>query len=314
MSQPGHILVIDAAAAGRERVLRTLAQAGLSAEGLAQLPASVPACTAVVLDHKTVRSAPLPELVARIPVPAVFLVEGRWQHDHRELIECGAVHHVLAKTLDHEKLVAVLRALAASSPPAIAHWIGAMQHEQKMLITGSNDKTAALKSTRAFAQGLGITERLAANACHIVEELVTNAVYDAPVDAQGAPAFASWRRTEAVTLPEHKFVDVVLRTDGRRLAVSVADRWGTLTPERLLSYIAKGLRRGDDQVDRKPGGAGLGLYQVFDAASHLVVVLEQGVRTEVTALIEAGGTYRAFARESKSLNVFARSSGTRAGG
>ena len=221
------------------------------------------------------------------------------------LLERG-VRHIVARANTHD-LAVVLHAIAGNAAPAPAAWLANITSEERVTLGGAREKHAAIGRARAFVERLEIAERLVANACHIVEELVTNAIFNAPVhDDTGEHLYARRKRDEDVALPDDKRVDLALRTDGERLAITVTDPWGTLAAAGIYAYLAKGFRRGPDQVDAKEGGAGLGLYQVFDAASHLVVVIEPRVRSEVTALIEAGGTYREFALESKSLNVFAR--------
>lgn len=235
--------------------------------------------------------------------PLVVLVHGRWAVEHPALFDRG-MRHIVARHNAHD-LAQVLRAIGARSAPAPETWLATLRAEQHVPVNGSAAKGAAIEATRAFATRLDIAERMVANACHVVEELVTNAVFNAPVDdGTGEHLFTRRKRSEAVVLPAGKAVQLSLRSDGVRLAITVVDPWGTLPPGGVHAYLAKGFRRGPDQVDKKEGGAGLGLYQVFDASSHLVVVLEPRKRTELTALIDAGGTYREFASESKSLNVF----------
>jgi hypothetical protein len=236
-------------------------------------------------------------------VPLVVLVDGRWAHDHRSVLERG-VRHVVARSNTHD-LGVVLRALASHAVPGPPAWLGPLTNEMSVTLGSSSEKHAAIAAARVFVERLEIAERLVANACHIVEELVTNAIFNAPVhDDTGEHLYARRKRNEDVALPDGKRVELTLRSDGARLAITVADPWGTLPPGGVHAYLAKGFRRGPDQVDAKDGGAGLGLYQVFDAATHLVAVIAPRTRTEMTALIDIGGTYRDFAAESKSLNVF----------
>lgn len=270
---------------------------GIACTAASDVPLTFDGVTAVVVD--------IAQLPRSCDVPLVVLVDGRWALEHRNILE-GNVRHVVARA-NEKDLCVVLRALTSRTAPAPAPtaWLGAITREERVCLRASADKRGAIEQTRAFGEELQIAERLVANACHIVEELVTNAIYNAPVhDDTGEHLYARRKRNEDVVLPDDKRVELVLRTDGERLAITATDPWGTLSPGVVHAYLAKGFRRGADQVDAKAGGAGLGLYQVFDAASHLVVVLAPRVRTEMTALIDVGGTYRDFAVESKSLNVF----------
>lgn len=272
-----------------------VAACGVACTHARDVPLTFDDVTAVVVD--------LEALPRSCDAPLVVLVDGRWAVEHPQLLDRG-VRHIVARHNAHD-LAVVLRAIGARRAPTPETWLAPLRAEQHVAVTGSAAKSAALEATRAFVTRLDIAERLVANACHVVEELVTNAVFNAPVDdGTGEHLFARRKRSEAVVLPAAKPVQLSLRTDGARLAITVVDPWGTLPPGGVHAYLAKGFRRGPDQVDKKEGGAGLGLYQVFDASSHLVVALEARKRTELTALIDAGGTYREFASEAKSLDVF----------
>ena len=64
------------------------------------------------------------------------------------------------------------------------------------------------------------------------------------------------------------------------------------------------LHRGGDQIDQKDGGAGLGLYYIFESLNHLIVNVAPNRRTEMIGLMDISGTFRDFAERPKSLNVF----------
>ena len=117
-------------------------------------------------------------------------------------------------------------------------------------------------------------------------------------------SFAHVPRNVHVELYGGEEIDVKLCCDGQKLGVSVTDPFGSLTEERVLGYLAKSFRKGPDQVDKKPGGAGLGLYYVFDALSHFVINIEAGKRTEMIGLIELTTTFRDYALRAKSFNIF----------
>jgi hypothetical protein len=168
----------------------------------------------------------------------------------------------------------------------------------------SDAKGSILAEIGKYAEGLGVNSRLASQFCTVADELITNAIYNAPRDAQGNAPYAHLPRTERVTLAPDEEIEIRYCCDGNRLGISARDPFGSLTEERLLDYLGKCLRRGDDQVDSKDGGAGLGLYHIFEAVSHLVVNIAPGRRTEIIGLIDVQGTYRDFARASKSFNIF----------
>jgi hypothetical protein len=116
--------------------------------------------------------------------------------------------------------------------------------------------------------------------------------------------FSHLARNEEIILDEDEEVDIEVAFDGQRLAAVVRDPFGSLEPEQIQDYLAKCYRRAHDQVDRKNGGAGLGLYYVLESVTHLVVNEWPGRKTEAIALVDCSSTYRAFADRQKSLNLW----------
>ena len=168
----------------------------------------------------------------------------------------------------------------------------------------STEKEPLLEDVRAFASSVGIQPRMVEMFCTVADELLTNAIYNAPVDEQRTPRFAHLPRTQPIELDTRESICLEMRSDGSRLGISVEDPFGSLSVEKVLEYLAKCFRRGEDQVDRKDGGAGLGLYYIFEALSNFVVNVAKGRRTEMIGLMDIRGSYRDFAARSKSFNIF----------
>jgi hypothetical protein len=156
------------------------------------------------------------------------------------------------------------------------------------------------------ARERGVGVRLRAMIRTVADEFLSNAFYNAPVDAEGRRLYEGQSRTQPVTLDAHDAVQVRYCCDGRRFGLSVTDAFGSLTPEALQQHLARAFRRGDDQVSEKEGGAGVGFYQIFGSLSHFIINIEPGVRTEMIGLIDVSSTYRAFALGGRSFNIFVK--------
>lgn len=168
----------------------------------------------------------------------------------------------------------------------------------------SQQKGQLLEEAEHYARSIGVHPRLVDLFCTVADEFVSNAMFNAPVDSQGRRRFAHLDRTSDVVLEQEESVDVKLLSDGRRLGISVTDFFGSLTPERVVEYLARCLRMGQDQIDEKKGGAGLGLYCIYNSVSHFVVNISPGKRTEMIGLLDIRGAYRDFLKGSKSFNLF----------
>ncbi|MBZ0238999.1 MAG: ATP-binding protein, partial [Deltaproteobacteria bacterium] len=136
----------------------------------------------------------------------------------------------------------------------------------------------------------------------VVDELVTNAVYDAPRGLDGKPRYAARDRKEKFVLDPWEHVIVRWGSSGDHIAISVSDGFGALRPEHVRACLRRCLTQGD-QIEQKAGGAGLGLYTALSYCTQLVVNIEHGRRTELIALIDLRRG-QAVRRGGRSLHVF----------
>jgi hypothetical protein len=118
-----------------------------------------------------------------------------------------------------------------------------------------------------------------------IDEMVMNALYDAPVDAQGDPLFAGIPTRRRITMRTEHSVVVRYACDGKQFAVSVRDVFGRLERSTVLHYLHKGLHA-EQQIDRKAGGAGLGLYLMVNAATAVSFQVIPGIATEAVCRFE----------------------------
>jgi hypothetical protein len=168
----------------------------------------------------------------------------------------------------------------------------------------SDEKGAVVQSAVNFAADLDVHPRLVEKFATAADELITNAFYNAPVDAYGRPRFAHLPRSTPVELPPQEAVVVTTCCDGQTLGVSIVDSFGAMTREQSLHSLVNCLRNEGERPDRNKGGAGIGLYMTFDSLNQLVLNLAPGRKTEVIGLIDVRGNYRDFASRGKSFNIF----------
>ncbi len=171
-------------------------------------------------------------------------------------------------------------------------------------IASSLEKDSFLQAVQDYSAQLGIPQRLASLFDTVADEFISNALYNSPVDANGNYRFAAVSRTKEITLDSGERIDVKVCCDARTLGVAVADPFGSLKQTTILDYLAKCFRKDESQVDTKPGGAGLGFYQILDALSHFVINIAPGKSTEMIGLIDISGSYKDFVVKGKSFNIF----------
>lgn len=153
------------------------------------------------------------------------------------------------------------------------------------LVADHPDKSRCLSEIAEFAERCGIPRARRVSIEQCVDEMVMNALYDAPVDARGRPLFAGIpTRTRIALRTEHSAL-VRYACDGQQLAISVRDAFGRLDRPTVLRHLHKCLHAGQP-IDRKVGGAGLGLYLMVNAASAVAFHVVPGVATEVLCVFD----------------------------
>lgn len=153
----------------------------------------------------------------------------------------------------------------------------------KVWVRGSWDKERALAKMSASAQHLSLGSLLQQRYMKIVEELCSNAIYDAVCTSRERGYGVVHKRQELSLKPQH-WPYCEWAYDGYVLAVGMKDCWGNLTIERAWKH----LRKLHDQAlcfdDNIQGGAGLGLYHLYYLSDALIFFVKKHYMTYVLSL------------------------------
>ena len=145
----------------------------------------------------------------------------------------------------------------------------------------------AIDTVLEFAEQAKMRRQVRTAIGAVCEELLMNALYDAPVDANGNPIFANVDPHDRVSMGSPRPVSIRYASTEDGFAVAVRDRFGRLAKNTILAYIEKCITS-PNQIDRKTYGAGLGLYLVANAAASYVVNVAYGIATEVVCTFDRG--------------------------
>lgn len=174
----------------------------------------------------------------------------------------------------------------------------------RLEIRESRYKLDYVREVAEYARKLGCNERTTEMTETIVDELITNAIYNAPRDKDGNAKYAKMSRREPVVLQPHEAATLEFACDGNHIAVSQVDPFGALTQETIVSYLNRCLVKGPQQLSEASGGAGIGLYRVFQSLSKFVVNIDPGKKTEVISLIDLRLSMKRFRQLPKSFHIF----------
>jgi hypothetical protein len=146
---------------------------------------------------------------------------------------------------------------------------------------------------------------LIGEATTVAEEFIMNGLFDAPFDpdSQTRP-HAQRHRADPVRLLPQQALSFTFGSDGEQLAIGCRDLFGSLDPNKMMRSLARGVRKGEDQISFDSGGAGIGLYMAFNFAQHMIVNVDSGQATEFIAIMDLHGSPARRKARQRSLNMF----------
>jgi hypothetical protein len=219
---------------------------------------------------------PVIAVIPRSDLAAVVLLMQAWERVAGVLVAEGfdprRLSAMAARILADEPLG--LEAVMAPGTPIHARVVGDYQ-----------EKSRCMARVSEFVEQAKVPRKYRASIEQCLDEMVMNALYDAPVDAHGAPLFAGIPTRARITMRTEHSVTVRYACDGKQFAVSVRDAFGTLARATVLGHLHKCLHA-EQPIDRKVGGAGLGLYLMVNAATAVTFHVVPGIATEARCMFD----------------------------
>lgn len=279
-----------------ERNFQKKLSAGLMAAGAAVETVASPSelgskveCDLVVYHaHDDKDQKRITDLLARTKpeIPLITVIPQSDLNQMVQLLKEPRINNVMvAEDLSNARLSAVVTKLLYGDVFGLEKYLPWGVRIYSMLVGDYQEKSVAIAQISDFATAMGVRRKYRESIEQVIDELLMNALYDAPVDRQGKPMFADMPTKSRIQLRMEQKAVIQYACDGDRFSVSVRDSFGALTKDIVVKFIDKCLHS-SEQIDRKVGGAGLGLYIIANSSSELHVNLYPGVATEVVTIFD----------------------------
>ena len=174
---------------------------------------------------------------------------------------------------------------------------------QTIKLQVTTQKQDAVEAVKNYLLAAKFQARMATVIANAVDELLMNAMFDAPADDLGRSLFNSTARTAVIKLEGRHGVEMVVGYDGEYVAVSAVDLFGSLDKNKLLSHISKIYTEEEYKVRTTGAGAGIGLASVFRSGGSFYFVSESRSRTEVTVFFKRTDNFREFKDQFRFLST-----------
>jgi hypothetical protein len=267
-----------------------LAAAGVAVDHFDDVPENTRDVALVVVDRAT-REAASDQLRA-IAVPVVIVGDDLDDDGLITIMLEAPVSHLVEDPHDRD-LGITSEKLASGDVFGLEKYLAPGTPVGERAIVNDADKRHAMGEVCAWAEAIGARRPIVHRIANVADELMMNALYDAPRGDSSPAGFA--RRA-------------VLRwgADDQVIVISVADTFGALRQRDVIDHVRRarserGRPRPESDAQR---GAGLGLYLVLANVASLVFNVEAGRRTEVVCLFDRTKAGRPASSCVRSLHVF----------
>lgn len=216
-------------------------------------------------------------------------------------VQCMVANH--DKDFDARDVLIMLKKFQEENILGLDKYLGYGAEVRKISVASDVDKRRGIQELFDFVNGLGSESsnfsEYARRTAELVDELVLNGVFNAN------PRFQNQDRKQPFALAEDEIVHLSYAFDGETFGVSVCDRFGSLTREKILEYLNE-VTVTEPVSERESGG--LGLKVIFDRLHRFVVNVTPGDVTEAICLLKFDSRIRDFEKRLRSFYYFARPS------
>jgi len=242
------------------------------------------------------------------PVSRVFAVTDNALNTYTHLAKAPVFSHHFFRRYDEPSPTLYARLVGAalhSAPFGLVRYFPETTPLSDLAITRSGQKRAAVDAIQSFFTKQNVNSRLAALVAQACDELLMNAIFDAPILPNGMPLRRGTGRDADFELIEKEHVHLSMASSDDYVGICVSDQFGSLKKNVLMSFLSKDYQ-GEDYVLRKGDpGAGLGLHGIVQSGLSLLFLCKPLVRTEVMIFFSKNASYKTFRSGFRFFSVIA---------
>ncbi len=308
-----HTLCVVSNPTLRRRLKRSLHATGATVEfcsTLAEAGAREDAPPSLLfLDQDSRQDAALPHLLQVMDKQGKVVIIGESIADDEfvDLMRQQPFDHVMdAEDPDENEILVTSVKLLTGDIFGLDKYLGWGAELHTADVLDYDDKRSAVDQVAAFAKESGARRKILGRIENVADELLMNAIYDAPAAARaGATGDQDNLKFEVGPgqAPNAKPATMTFGCDGRFFGISVVDHYGELRKKSILDNLLRA-RASGGRPRAGASGAGLGIFFVLASASRYIANIQQGVKTEVICLFDMRLTGREAQSCTGSVHIF----------
>lgn len=305
MSGSPRAVCVTRSVALRRALRRSLHAAGAVVELVDEVGAVDGDAAVIVIDRPTHDALSHAELAALAAGRALIVIGASLEDPATVdgLRAEGCNHLIAADEPDDAELVVTSGKLVSGDLFGLEKYLAWGVRVHEATIASYEEKRGALLAVTTSARDAGARRPTLARVESVVDELLMNAMYDAPATATGTLPRVPTDLNERLAHP----ASLRWASDGRYFAVSVEDCFGALVKAAIVEHVQRArAERGRPRGSAESAGAGLGLYFIVSSVTRFIANVDPGKRTEVIGLFDLRQGGREVESCARSLHVFAR--------
>lgn len=205
---------------------------------------------------------------------------------------------------DQQRTARLFSVAAGERAFGVERYFGPNLKVQEIVVTKASQKKSIVESLKMKLSEVGFHSRAATSIATAADEIIMNAIFDAPTDDTGRVMYAQTARSTEMELSERARVTFKIIFDGAVLGLAVSDQYGSLDKKKLLGHLAKSYLNDQFKVKASSAGAGLGMANVFNTCGGMVFCCEMGAQTEVMLFYRKAKSYKEFKDQFRFLSTF----------
>jgi hypothetical protein len=254
------------------------------------------------LDQESRRKASVPHLLQAVGEDGKIVIIGESIADNEfvSLMRQQPLNHIVSNgdDFDEGELVVTSVKLLKGDIFGLDKYLSWGVDVQARTVRDYDQKRQALEQISAYAKQVGARRKVAARIENVADELLMNAIYDAPTAAQ-AGANQSWKFLST----RSKAAGLSYACDGRYFAIAVVDHYGELHKETILDNLIRAREEGG-RPRQETAGAGLGIYFVLSSVTRYIANIQPGRKTEIICLFDLRESGKEAGNCARSLHIF----------
>ncbi len=227
----------------------------------------------------------------------IFAITDKPLNENKLLSEIGHFGHHVFRRFESPAPGILSRLLAASLigyPFGIQRFVSEATKPRVITLKDSAQRPAVVQAVQNVFEKTGVPERLAAQIAQASDELLLNSIYSAPPERPLTDT--------NLVFPADKPIELTIANDEEYSVLCVADSYGTLKKEVVLSFIRQNFKNTSFEVEG-PRKSGLGLNGVIQSGISLLFISRPKVRTEVFLFFPRVKNYKDFRKGFRFLSL-----------